>query len=338
MSEACVPEYLVLMRRFRTVVVPVLLILSGFNLAALAFPTRPIIPTWPSEIRSTLTRFEVYHVSDAPTLYPWTPIDRPVVEIDLATTVPVVQTTFGGTTIFLGLPFSVTTVDDLIQEDTAPVINTDYWFGVTIQAISATQWSWPRNIGVNLRPVFHESSHIGDEFALHMLQSSPDEYYRINVSYEAWEAVIGLNEWHSGTGNTVTVRGGITGLWNSDGYYSNWVDAEVAPAAGTVYRSERRLEYSLQVHTVIEDSPIVPAGWRAYAGGEARWRAQLDYFSPGTEELVPGLDLCVGLFRDRERGPVPGFYLEHYAGQMPWGMFREQTGHRHTGLGFSLAM
>lgn len=313
-----------------------------FVLITFSVSAQSSIPSWPSETRNTLSRIEIYGVNEAPDRYPWAPLERPIIEIHLATVIPVyrsiVQTrTLGEIVWSFGAPISMTVIDDFLEEETAPVINVDYWLGSEVQVLKHVEGRWIENVSLLLRPLFHESSHIGDELALRQAADNPETFYRINISYEAWSFLLGVNEWQPGGGNNLTIRAGITGLWNGDGYYSNWNSSEIGALAGTVTGGERRLEYTLQLHGVVEKAPSFFGDRVFFGSGEIHWRTVPTYFSSDPGDLRPNFDIAVGCIRPSPDVPSPAFYLTWYYGQVPWGMFRNEYGHMHAGAGFSLS-
>ena len=108
----------------------------------------------------------------------------------------------------------------MFEEKTAPVINTDYWFGTEIKIIKRLPENrYIKNIGFNMLPLFHESTHLGDEFSLHGYYEIPD-FKRVNISYEAWKFSVILNDPDTLSGNVLSVKAGIQNHWTiKDGYY-----------------------------------------------------------------------------------------------------------------------
>ena len=109
----------------------------------------------------------------------------------------------------------------------------------------------------------------------------------------------------------------------------------MAPGAGTVYASSRRMEYGLQVHLVVAQPFRAVPDWALYAGTDVHWRALFDYFEHRVEPLEPTLSATLAYFRPH--AGAPGFYLRAQWGQMPWGMFRETGNFARIGAGMWFA-
>ena len=145
-----------------------------------------ILKPFLSEIRSTAIKAELawlnkldenYYVSDY--------ASRPFIEVHLGTELPIYyvvnrQKDFKFSTCgYIGNILLI----DMFETNTAPVINTDYFFGLKAAAIKYIDHPYIRNIGLKLVPLYHESTHIGDEFSIHGYNDLP-AFRRVNVSYE----------------------------------------------------------------------------------------------------------------------------------------------------------
>jgi hypothetical protein len=224
------------------------------------------------------------------------------------------------------------------------VINTDYWFGTRLEALYrlGPDISWPANISLRILPIFHESTHIGDETALWMAEGNPGGYYRINVSYEAWEITIGIDEWENRGENSYNLRAGLSGKWNSDGYYNIPEDPELGSGLdpSDIYPSRLGMEYFGQFNAVITRGFPAIGQWVFQWGTEARNRILLDYFSNTPEDRVWTVTSTLGWYRYPEgmAGRRLGFYMKFLGGQNPHGQFREQDGYFVFGAGFSMGI
>ena len=99
----------------------------------------------------------------------------------------------------VGFQASVFSVFDL-NSDSMDLINADYWVGIPV--------SYRIGDFSVLGRVFHQSSHLGDEF---LLREGIDRSRRINVSYEAAEALASYD-----IGEEFRVYGGFSYLFDRD--------------------------------------------------------------------------------------------------------------------------
>ena len=84
-----------------------------------------------------------------------------------------------------------------LDSDSHDLINADYWFGVPFTA----RWGW---FSAMLR-VYHQSSHLGDEFLLR------HQTNRVNLSYEAVDLIPSIDLWNWGR-----IYGGYGYLFSRD--------------------------------------------------------------------------------------------------------------------------
>ena len=308
------------------------------------FPLHPAMTAYTSEIRSTVNRFELQTANTAPPQYPWSGgfEKRILLNIQFGAEIPIIGGDSEHWLWYIGFPISFNLLNDFFEKTTAPVMNTDYWFGTRLEALYRLDIPWPRNIAVRILPFFHESTHIGDELALRMADENSAGYYRINVSYEAWEITVGLDEWESGNGNAFNLRLGMSGRWNSDGYYSPPHPAELGSSLlpSDIIPSRSGMEYFGQFNTVIVSGFPAIGSWMFQGGLELRNRILFDYFSTAPEKRVWTVNSTLGWYRYPEgsAGRRLGFYLKFLAGQNPHGQFREQDGYFVFGTGFSLGI
>ena len=309
-----------------------------------AFPATPLFRAYVVEQYATANRMEIQWANKAPPGYPWPEGygERPLALIRLGVEIPFVGGSGGGWGWYVGAPLALEFVDDLFEAETAPVVNTDYWFGMRVEASRDLPWRWPSNVGLRLLPVFHESTHLGDETALFAAHEDPMGHYRINVSYEAWEAALCLDEWDGGDDPAFTLRLGASGRWNAAGYYDIPTDAEIGSglAPGDFHGSRRNLEWFGQAHVVVPRGFPALGPWTFQGGLELRSRIVFDYFGTGDEQRIPTLGAALGWYRyvegfgDRRWG----FHLRILAGQNPHGQYREQDGYFVFATGFSLGI
>ena len=308
------------------------------------FPLHPVTNSYTWEMHSTVNRFEVLNANIAPPQYPWAEgfEKRVLLNIQLGVDIPLIGGDNGSWLWYAGFPLSFNMIDDFFESTTAPVMNTDYWFGVKVEALYRLNAPWPKNISLRIMPIFHESTHIGDEMALKISYENPTDFYRINVSYEAWEILIGLDEWESGRGNAFNLRLGISGRWNSDGYYSAAHPGELGSSMqpSDIIPSRGRMEYFGQFNTVVSEGFPSIGHWIFQGGFELRNRILFDYFSSETEKRIWTINSTMGWYRysDHSSARRIGFYLKLLGGQNPHGQFREQEGYFVFGTGVSLGL
>lgn len=292
-----------------------------------------ILKPFLSEIRSTAIKAELGWLNKLDeNYYVGNYTKRPFMEIHLGTELPVYylfnrQKDFKfSTSAYIGNILLI----DMFEEHTAPVINTDYFFGLKAAAIKYIDHSFIRNIGLKLVPVFHESTHIGDEFALHGYNDLP-WFRRVNVSYEAWEIAAVLNDPDTIRSNLFSAKVGIHGLWNnSDGYYSTdslETKNNLAPP------SRKNYEYYLQLNLQRSSGFLCSDRWVNVISAELNNRLKFSYDAALEESRSWNLNLYLGWkYMSRKSGRNLGIFFRYYTGIIPHGQFRNTGGYRYAGL------
>ena len=223
-----------------------------------------------------------------------------------------------------------------LQDPSAPILNNDYRFGLQIKAqrglSDSVSWlAFKAHAG-------HESTHIGDEYAL-AARRLYAAFERINVSYEWLDLGVSYERMTAAAG-LWTIRGGaITTLPFGDSYYagdtletagrvvtesSNWIE----PYAGAQYRHERLAWLG---------------DWGMYASLDARLKSVYAYHKTDPdagERMRPALNLLVGLV-PKTGGRLGSLgttspYARAYYGVNPHGQFRNQSDFWLVGLGLRL--
>jgi hypothetical protein len=320
--------------------------LFGFergNTSVQWFPPMTPLISFPWENYATSSRLEFQNSNLPPTGYPWSDgyEDRVTVGIRLGVEAPFLEIRNDEWRIYAGSPFSLEVINDFFQTDTAPIVNTDFWFGMRLEGIYFLNTGWPGNIAFSSLPVYHESTHLGDEVALAMAENDPD-FYRINVSYEAWKFTLSLDEWERDDSPAYNLRFGIGGNWNSDGYYNLPGPSERGSTwpEGAFYPSRRGMEYSGQFNLVFPRGFPAIGKWIFQGGVEVRNRILFDYLSASDEKRIWTVVASAGWYRYPEGflGRKIGFYTRVQYGQNPMGQFREQSGYFvfATGISFGL--
>lgn len=180
-----------------------------------------------SDIRSSIIKFEEGFINDLGDFYYIPNYDRrPITEGHLGADIPLLsyrahpnKACLKITSVLTG---TFTVILDALEPTYRMVINTDYWLGVEFRSVlyhPALKKINLRNIGLQFIPLFHESTHLGDEFVIYALNEGP-EFYRINVSYESWVLAMTLNDPDTLEGNIFSIRIGMQNVWfQDDGFY-----------------------------------------------------------------------------------------------------------------------
>ena len=292
-----------------------------------------ILKPFLSEIRSTAIKAELgwlnkldenYYVTDY--------AQRPFIEVHLGTELPIYylfsrQKNFKfSASGFMGNILLI----DMFEEITAPVINTDYFFGLKTAAIQYTDHPYIRNLGLKLVPLFHESTHIGDEFSLHGYHELP-AFRRVNVSYEAWEIAAVINDPDTMRTNLLSAKAGFHGLWNpANGYYATdslETKNQMAPP------SQKNYEYYIQLNWQRTRGFLCSDRWMNVFSAEANNRLKFSYDEAVPEKRSWNINLYIGWkYMARKSGHNLGFFFRYYAGIIPHGQFRNTDGYRYAGL------
>jgi len=321
--------------------IPTVLLLMTFNSGILFaqqnkfdfFKESDVMLPFLSEIRSTVIKTEFvflnklddnYYVSDYNA--------RPFIEPHLGVDVPFVNISNpqNGLKINLSGEIGNILLIDMFEEITAPVVNTDYFFGIRAGAIKYLDKGRIKNIGVKLVPVFHESTHIGDEFSLHGFSEVPG-FKRVNISYEAWEVAAVINDPDTIRSNLISFKAGIQGLWNTKkGYYTT----DTLETKGVIVPGgEKNMEYYFQLNLQRTDGFLCSDRWMNIFSAEARNRVKFSYDINLPEERKWNYNVYFGWkhLSDNSRRNI-GFYLRYYNGIIPNGQFRNTDGYNFIAL------
>jgi len=306
---------------------------KGQDLEHYFFRDSHILKPFLSEIRSTAMKAELawlnklddnYYISDYTT--------RPFIEVHLGTELPVYylvnrQKNFKfSTCAYLGNILLI----DMFEQTTSPVINTDYFFGLKASALKYTNHPTIRNIGLKLVPVFHESTHLGDEFSIHGYHDLPG-FRRVNVSYEAWEIAAVINDPDTIQSNLVSAKVGFHGLWNpSHGYYST-NDLETKNSLAPP--SQKNYEYYFQLNLQRTRGFLCSRRWMNILSVEANNRLKFSYDEAIEETRSWNMNLYIGWkYISQKSGHNLGFFFRYYTGIIPNGQFRNTGGYRYAAL------
>lgn len=241
------------------------------------------------------------------------------------------------------LPLSFHMIEDLGKDPSNPILNTDYRFSGLVKA----QWGLPDDRGwssahVGAKFQFgHESTHIGDEFTLGALRVHPDEFIRVNVSYEYYD-VGGTFEPNVGRDGQyqIRLRAGNIWLWRpGDGWYSPEV---LQPYGRFIAKSTRNHEPYAQIEVYRQPSS---SRWGPILSVDLRNRTIYQYVaapdinhSNASEPTEWSTNVMAGVRQIRAGAGVlgrlnPTYYLRFYHGVNPNGQFRSQAGFSEFGFG-----
>jgi hypothetical protein len=307
--------------------------LMGQDAEHYLFKDSHILKPFLSEIRSTVIKAELASLNKLDENYYVTDYtSRPFIEVHLGTELPLYylvnkQKDFKFS--FSGYIGNILLID-MFEDNTAPVINTDYFFGLKAAAIKYIDHSFIRNIGFKLVPVFHESTHIGDEFSIHGFNDLPG-FRRVNVSYEAWEIAAVLNDPDTIKSNLFSAKVGFHGLWNNaKGYYTTdslETKGVMAPP------SEKNYEYYFQMNLQRTRGFLCSDRWMNVLSVEANNRLKFSYDEAIPEERSWNINLYLGWkYISEKSGHNLGFFFRYYAGIIPNGQFRNTGGYRYAGI------
>ncbi len=234
-------------------------------------------------------------------------------------------------------PGGLTVLTDLFEEKTAPVINTDYWFGTQFKCIIKLKENKRllRNIALNFQPIFHESTHLGDEFVLHGYQTVSN-FKRINVSYEAYALHITLNDPDTALDNMLSLKAGITGVWSKQaGYY--FTDS-IEVKGMEVRKNNPKPEFSFLINYQRTDGILCSKNIMNIISLEVSNRQKFSYDKNVPETRVFSLNSYIGWKFKVSDMPFSniGLFLRYYYGLNPHGQFRDNENFRFTSLSVAL--
>jgi hypothetical protein len=297
------------------------------------FEKSSILNPFLSEIRSTVIKTEFaslnkldnnYYLSDY--------TNRLFIETHLGVDVPFIKYTSGDNSLKLNVSGEIGNIllIDMFEEITAPVINTDYFFGLKTGAIKYLDNSYVKNIGLKVVPLFHESTHIGDEFSIHGFNDIPD-FKRVNISYEAWEIAAVINDPDTIMSNLLSFKAGAQGLWGRrDGFY---VTDTLETKGIIVPQGEKFMEWYLQLNLQRTEGLLCSTRWMNILSVEARNRVKFSYDSAVPEERVWNYNIYFGWKHiSKVTNRNVGFFVRYYSGTIPNGQFRNVDGYRFLGL------
>jgi len=297
------------------------------------FRESDILRPFLSEIRSTIVKCELAYLNKLDNNYYLDDYaGRPFVEAHLGADIPFfrvddprrkIKFSTGG---YLGNILLI----DMLESNTSPIINTDYFFGLQASAIKYTDNRYIRNIGIKLVPIFHESTHLGDEFSLHGYRNIPD-FRRVNVSYEAWEAAVVLNDPDTIKTNLLSVKAGFNRLFNdSKGYYNT----DTLETKGAIIpSSDKNFEYYFQVNLQRTNGFLCSDRWMQVFSAEVSNRLRFSYDQVIPEKRTWNINIYLGWkYVTKTSGRNLGLFARYYQGIIPNGQFRNTSGYHFAAL------
>lgn len=247
----------------------------------------------------------------------------------------------------ISFPISFYTILDILENRTAPILNTDYRVGMFemnyMRHISEA--GFVKNYGIKFIPVFHESTHLGDEVTI-MRQQDSFPNARINPSYESFELAFMLNDANSTLQRNHSLKLGSRFLFKpkKQGWYSV---SDLEADSASIIRSKRGFEPYLQYQFQDPIGFLASKNVMFVASIEARLRVRFGYSSyerdgqgglieiPNEEAFQPSYNMLAGWrFTNNNELRRLGIYLRAYAGVNPHGQFRNLPDYRFFGLSF----
>jgi hypothetical protein len=325
-------------------------------------------PFW-ADMHSTLIRAEAAYATNSPEYnYADLPGDyRPYAFINLGADIPVWSGDFSGDQFGLKITFPIM-FDvwlDLFERTTAPVINTDYRFGVFEtnfmyrfeKPIEVFKSKWNnmagdflnlslRNVSFRFTPFKHESTHIGDELTISRKDLNMD-ITRVNVSYNYAEFQLVVNDPENSRESNHALKIGLLLLHHfDDGWYS------ILPAEGNVEsvepsQSPVEMYFQYQYQTT-----VLHRGFQGIISAELRMRERYHYpyqYQDGHyQEIMDeyyrdipftgrwSFNLAAGIryFNPRSNNYFSkiGLMFHYYTGINPYGQFRSMPRYNQFGL------
>ncbi|MDA3911473.1 MAG: DUF1207 domain-containing protein [Bacteroidales bacterium] len=276
-----------------------------------------------SDIRSPIIKMELVKLNDLDGNYYLNDFsNRPFIETHLGADIPLIAYHNAENNFSWKLNADIASIVlvDMFETSTAPVINNDYFFGLSLSLLKNLDHKKLKNIGVQLVPIFHESTHLGDEFIMHGQALVPD-FKRINISYEAWEFAFVLNDPNTIRLNLLSFKAGIHGLWfPSEGYYG--IDS-LEVGGVDVPLSSKHFEYFIQMNYQQTEGFLCSKRWMQEISVEARNRVKFAYDYESQEERLWSVNVYLGyrhLLKNQKSSL--GFYVRYYYGVNPHGQMR----------------
>lgn len=314
-------------------------VFSQYNLRF--FKQSPYDQAFISDIRSTHTKLEIGFVGSLGNHYYIENYSkRPFNEIHLGENIPIAQFEYRNENYsvqtFLSFPLGWILLIDMYEPTTAPVINNDYWFGTQVKTVfkSASFPSFIKNISLNWKPFYHESTHIGDEFSIHGMNTF-DDFQRINISYEASEISLSLNEADTSLQNFYSLKIGMQALLpHKNSYYAS---DSLEVSGQEIVPSQSRFEFFVQLNTKRVNGFACSKKWHQIFSLELRNREKFAYTLEEESFKTWNIQGYLGWKYHANNYKNVGLYLKYYHGINPHGQFRNTENYKFIGLSVVLS-
>ncbi len=161
-------------------------------------------------------------------------------------------------------------------------------------------------------------------------------FKRINISYEAWDLSVTLNDPDTLKGNIFSVKAGIQNLWTiKDGYY--FTDSLEVKGAN-IPKSTKTAEFYSVFNYQRTKGFLASEKWINIFSIEARNRVKFSYQENAESTRAWGINSYFGWLYKKSNNPFQniGFFIRHYQGINPHGQFRNNDDFKFTGLSVSL--
>jgi len=264
----------------------------------------------------------------------------------LGTEIPVYLRHTPKSAFSISFPTSFSVFFDFLEDRTAPILNTDYRVGIAeMNYLRHLNKGFIKNFGVKFVPIFHESTHIGDELTIYRRDDSIPTA-RINPSYESFELAFMLNDANSTIERNHSLKIGSRFLFKpkEKGWYA--VSSLEADSA-SILPSKRGFEPYLQYQFQDPIGFLASKNVMFVVSIEARMRVRFGYdiyerdASGGLVEIEneeafqASFNMLAGWrFTNKSELRRLGVYLRAYAGVNPHGQFRNLPDYQFFGLSF----
>jgi Protein of unknown function (DUF1207) len=330
------------MKNLKIIITTFLLLLSGLSAGSFTcFTPESFGKPFVSDIRSSIIKFEEGFINDLGEFYTIEGYqNRPVSEGHVGTDIPLISFRKNTDRISFKSTFVLSGAFNLIIDSLEPsnrmVINTDYWIGSEFRSVlyhPSLKKLKLKNIGVNFIPLYHESTHLGDEFVIAALAEGPD-FYRVNVSYESWVLALTLNDPDTLKGNVFSTRIGMQGVWfPEDGFYQYNLDETQGQ---DLIMSEKLFKYWVQFNWRRTHGLGASQTFHQINSIEIRNRIKYGYEANDPEKRTWNINAYFGWEYQSDSYRKVGGYLRVYYGINPHGQFRNIDGFYFIGLSLVL--
>lgn len=267
----------------------------------------------------------------------------PAVEFGLGTELPILNWSKNLHQLSLSMPVHFQLWLNILGDNSAPVLNTDYRIGVELNYLYIRNKKILKNLAFKFIPGMHESCHIGDEITLYRVQ---EEFplTRVNVSYEAMDFSVQINDPKMESKDNLSFKFGAKILYSPK---SGWYSISSRDGDTTkISPSKRWIEPYFQVQ--YQKANGFPASKRLMFVSSLDTRLMVKYSyptytkengqlieHPNKEAYAPSLNFLVGYkYKDLTKFVSKfGFYFRGYYGLNYHGQFRNQN--QFSFLGFS---